>query len=825
MSSKLKVAFLFCSLFLTSCMTATPNLHLIIADTQMTLTQPAINSKIADISPDGKYLLMGGVNVFAHWDISRGMLVNRYQVDGIGLENTVPAAFVSNDKYALSGGKELTLWDLSSGKVVRKIGNDPVSSIVVRSDGKVALTCDESAWAFKEDKINIYDVNSGHKTIDWDAGYSGGIIVLSPDGKYLLSSGGGGRDAEKRERGVIYLWDVSNGRLVNTFEGTGNNKGWGHAVLTMAFSHDGKYALSGGTDGSIRLWDISSGAELRTIQGHTGWVGTNAVAFSPDGRFIVSASWSDGLAKLWDISSGSLIREFKVSDDRFASARRFTVALINGWVAFTPDGKRIVYMGSDASFRIFDVATGKEIATLIQFDNGEWLAVTSEGYYNASEKAAQYLNVVYEGKSYSVDRFYDVFYRPDIVAAKLRGEDISRLVTITMRDAIKSPPPVVEFSTQISNTDQPRVKVCYQVKNGGGGIGEVRLFHNGKLIQSDGYYREVAKSPVEKTRLVSLNSRAIYDDMRSVSIKGKTDSVSEVTKPKGDTWEDCISIDPIAGKNEVSIAAFNGSNTVQSDIKTIHFNSRVKSDNPHIYILSIGIDRYKDGSITLKYAAKDAKDLEEKIKAQSATLYEQQNIHCARLTDREATKVNIIGKIDELARLIKPDDSFILCVAGHGVLLQNQYYMLTHDFSGQVSDMNVISSNEIVEISKKIKSLSQLFIFDTCHAGGVDYIVSGLYDARMSVLAKKMGLHIYASANDKQAAIDGYQGNGLFTHSLLDGLNNNRQADKNKDGKITIVGLGEYSRGMTKNISKQIGHEQTPLIINFGKDSPIYKLQ
>jgi hypothetical protein len=151
--------------------------------------------------------------------------------------------------------------------------------------------------------------------------------------------------------------------------------------------------------------------------------------------------------------------------------------------------------------------------------------------------------------------------------------------------------------------------------------------------------------------------------------------------------------------------------------------------------------------------------------------------------------------------------------------------MLTHDYDGAVTDNNLISSNEIVEMSKKIKSLSQLFIFDTCHAGGVDYIVSGLYDSRMSVLAKKMGLHIYASANDKQAAMDGYEGNGLFTYTLLDGLNNNIEADKYKDGKVSIVGLGEYSRKMTTAISKEIGHSQTPLIINFGKDSLIYKLR
>jgi len=107
----------------------------------------------------------------------------------------------------------------------------------------------------------------------------------------------------------------------------------------------------------------------------------------------------------------------------------------------------------------------------------------------------------------------------------------------------------------------------------------------------------------------------------------------------------------------------------------------------------------------------------------------------------------------------------------------------------------------------------------------VDYIVSGLYDARMSVLAKKMGLHIYASANDKQAAMDGYKGNGLFTYTLLDGLNNKKEADKNNDKKVSLIELGEYSKMTTTDISKKIGHTQTPLIINFGKDNPVYNLR
>jgi len=310
-----------------------------------------------------------------------------------------------------------------------------------------------------------------------------------------------------------------------------------------------------------------------------------------------------------------------------------------------------------------------------------------------------------------------------------------------------------------------------------------------------------------------------------VSVKGKTEDSPVTTKSKGEVFNDCREIESVSGENEVSVVAFNSGNTVQSPLKTVKFNSAIKPEDPHLYILSIGIDKYKDSSVTLKYAAKDATDIEQKLLKQSATVYKPQNIHFELLIDDKAGKGNIINKINELSRIIKPNDGFILFVAGHGVLLQNQYYMLTSDYDGMISDASMISSNEIVEMSKKIKSLSQLFIFDTCHAGGVDAIVSGLYDARMSVLAKKMGLHIYASANSIQEAQDGYQGNGLFTYTLLDGLNNKKEADKNTDGKISLVELGGYAKQTTTDISKKMNHSQTPLIINFGKDNPIYLLR
>jgi hypothetical protein len=615
------------------------------------------------------------------------------------------------------------------------------------------------------------------------------------------------------------LWDIASGKEMKHFQG--HKAGFLHGgISSVEFSLDGKYAITNAyNDGNVILWDIEKGSEVKRFSGFPSALGMyfmeKSLSFSPDGKqlFVVGDT-------IWDVERGEIVTDLRHAWKGIKIAGRNPVS-----GQYHPNGRYVLMTMDDAAVRIYDAKTGDEVAVLIGFEDGEWLTITSEGYYNSSEKGAQYLSIRVEETSYSVDSFYDVFYRPDIVAAKLRGENIKDLITITMKDAIKSPPPVVEINPITASPTSLKANVCYNVKSTGGGIGEVRLFHNGKLIESNGYYKEAAKSITDKPEIAKLDSKAIYEDMRSVKIKEKI-VISPVTaKSKGEIFHECKEIDVISGENEISITAFNKDNTVQSHMQTTRFESAIKQEDPRLYILSIGIDRYKDNTINLKYAVKDSKDMKEKILKQAETLYKPQNIHYELLTDDKATKENIIAKIKELSQVIKPNDNFILFVAGHGVLLQNQYYMLTYEYDGKATDADLISSNEIVEMSKKIKSLSQLFIFDTCHAGGVDYIVSGLYDARMSVLAKKMGLHIFASASDKQAALDGYKGNGLFTFALLDGLNNNKEADKYKDGKVSVVGLGEYSRKMTTNLSKQIGHEQTPLIINFGRDNPIYQLK
>src|SRR5262249_19169218 len=70
---------------------------------------------------------------------------------------------------------------------------------------------------------------------------------------------------------------------------------------------DGRHALSGSNDKTLRLWDLKTGETLRTLEGHTFLV--TAVAVAADGSRALSGS-SDNTLRLWDLVTGECLAEF-----------------------------------------------------------------------------------------------------------------------------------------------------------------------------------------------------------------------------------------------------------------------------------------------------------------------------------------------------------------------------------------------------------------------------------------------------------------------------------------------------------------------------------
>jgi len=92
--------------------------------------------------------------------------------------------------------------------------------------------------------------------------------------------------------GGLLRYFVSSGREIRSLTG----HSW--YVTAVAFSPDGKLALSGSDDKTLKLWEVKSGREIRSLTGHSWYV--KAVAFSPDGKLALSGSYDETL-KLWEV--------------------------------------------------------------------------------------------------------------------------------------------------------------------------------------------------------------------------------------------------------------------------------------------------------------------------------------------------------------------------------------------------------------------------------------------------------------------------------------------------------------------------------------------
>ncbi|KAK2765806.1 g-protein beta wd-40 repeats containing [Colletotrichum kahawae] len=123
-------------------------------------------------------------------------------------------------------------------------------------------------------------------------------------------------------------------------------------VFAVAFSPDGQLVASASYDHTVRLWDAATGAPQQTLEGHTSSV--SAVAFSPDGQLIASAS-RDNTVRLWDAATGAP-RQTLEGHTSYVSA-----------VAFSPDGQLVASASYDHTVRLWDAATGAPRQTLEGF--------------------------------------------------------------------------------------------------------------------------------------------------------------------------------------------------------------------------------------------------------------------------------------------------------------------------------------------------------------------------------------------------------------------------------------------------------------------------
>jgi WD40 repeat protein len=171
-------------------------------------------------------------------------------------------------------------------------------------------------------------------------GHTGPVycVAWSPDGRTALTAG-----ADR----ALRLWEVATGRCRRTFEGHTES------VQSVAWSPDGRCALSAGYDHTVRLWEVASGRCLHVWRSHGGVV--YSVVWSPDGRFALAGGEGGYVLRLWDVSSGRGLRAFHW-EVRWAKS-----------VAWSPDGRFALSGGSTFNGKnmvwLWDIASGRCLHT------------------------------------------------------------------------------------------------------------------------------------------------------------------------------------------------------------------------------------------------------------------------------------------------------------------------------------------------------------------------------------------------------------------------------------------------------------------------------
>jgi WD40 repeat protein len=755
-------------------------------------------------SYDSKLLV--GLDVKGHgssWAIPTG---NKFS-DFNGHDNTVfCAAFshsLTNYVVASAGGinNEIVLWNPINGMVIRKIkGMGNAVEKIAFGNGYELLISQE----VQKGGNPIFKTKFDFANLTMDRSVSN---IPTPPKK----------NTEITQTGENTI-SLPKGKTVQTDP---NEDG---RILDFQLLKDGSVMVS--SDFSLKMFD-KNGLPLKEFVGHFGAVRT--IAVSADGVYLASGS-EDQTIILWrmaEAGNAPTLRQYFTTpdwDSFFKSLPYDSLTKIPTKKAWMDVITNLKNSGNKTYRNIEEVLksfpeTVLPYATLFVSEDNEWVCWTRHGYFACSSNGAQYFgwhinhSIKKLADYYSADQYFEILFRPKEIARSIQlakpveeilkesGERMFDLGKLYRPSAAFFDTRVITRSTDLLKfnkdkifTQAKRLPLIVEVYDGGGGIRELNIYQNDKLIIND----------------------------HDVKTKGLGDKLVK-------TYE----VEMVNEVNEFKVIVVNHQKIEsRADLLSIEYKGEILVTST-LHVLAIGINKYQNEAYNLNYAQPDAKSFVTKLNEKGKRLFK--NINKIEIYDEEATRDNIMLAFKTISSYAKPEDVFLFYYAGHGTIDEehnDEYYIVPTNITKLYGDPEQlskkgISATELRQMLTQVKSQKQVILMDACHSGGAVKSLSvraAATDEKAIIqLARSSGVVMIASSGTKQYATEFEElKHGVFTYTLLEALDG--MADTG-DKKITVNELKFYMEDRVPELTKKYGGKtQYPTGYITGNDFPLVVL-
>jgi WD40 repeat protein len=739
------------------------------------------------------------------WAIPNG---NKF-TDFKGHDNTVfCAAFspsLSNYVVASAGGinNEILLWNPINGMTIRKIkGKGNAVQEVAFGNGLELYVSQEAAKNSKPVYKTKFDFAS--LTMDRSPNPSGVAprkatpdISQASENSISLPKGKSIQTDPNEDGRILDFLGLADGNIivasdfsVKLFDRNGLplKEFVGHfgAVRSITSSADGTYVATGGEDQTIILWRL----------GDTGFVPTMRQVF-PDEQ------WQEFFKSL-PVDSLTRVPTRKAWQDVIGFMKK--------------EGIKTYREVEQVYTTVAEIVI--PFATLFIADDSEWVCWTPRGYFACSSNGGQYFGwhvnrgIKRLADYYAAEQFFEILYRPKEVAKSIqqgkRVEEIIRESGERLFDLTKLHRPSAAFfdirvitrATDLLKyekgkiyTQAKQLPLMVEVYDGGGGVKEVNIFQNDKLIIND----------------------------KDIKTKGEGDKVTK-------TYE----VEMVNEVNEFKVVVVNYQKIEsRPDFLTVEYKGEILVTST-LHMLAVGINKYQNEAYNLNYAQPDAKSLVTKLNERGKKLFKE--INRIEIYDEDATRENIVMAFKTMATRAKPEDVFLFYYAGHGTLDEehnDEYYLVPTNITKLYGDPEQlqkkgVSASELRELLTQIKSQKQVIFMDACHSGGalksLNVRAAATDEKAIIQLARSSGVIMLASSGTQQFATEFEElRHGVFTYALVEALEG--KADTG-DKKITVNELKIYMEERVPELTKKYGGKtQYPTGYITGNDFPLSLLE